>query len=288
MSAEDFENDRSASSEDVAIQLYLKEIGKYPLLSKEEEYDLATKAKAGDLEAFKLLIKSNLRFVVNISKKYQNAGISLLDLINEGNIGLIEAAKRFDPEKGVKFISYAVWWVRQAIMQAFAEQSGAVRLPVKQAGLLYRISEKYRELKQKTGRDPTIQDLADELGMDATDITPILRASRFSLSLETQQNDDSGYTLIANLPDIDQISAFNASLKTTLYEDITNVLQKLDPRERKIIEMHYGIVDGEPKTLEEIGKEFGLSRERIRQIENRAKKKLLKFADKGKLKEYLN
>ncbi|MFC1852768.1 RNA polymerase sigma factor RpoD/SigA [candidate division CSSED10-310 bacterium] len=287
-SSENENNSERPSAEESTIHLYLREIGKYPLLSKEDELALARKAKDGDNEAFKMLIKSNLRFVVNIAKKYQCCGISLLDLINEGNIGLIEAAKRYNPDKGVKLISYAVWWIRQAIMQALADQAGAVRLPIKQAGLLYRIGEKYKELKQKLERDPTLEELATELGIEATSIEPILRASRFSLSLESQNFTESGYSLLASLPNLDQVSALDNSLKTTLYEDMKNLLLKLDPREREILQLHYGLADGEPQTLEEIGKKFGLSRERIRQIESRAKKKLLKMADKGKLEDYLN
>lgn len=288
MTVDDNEITPSPPADDTAIQLYLKEIGKYPLLTKEEEYDLARKAKEGDNEAFKLLIKSNLRFVVTVAKKYQCCGISLLDLINDGNIGLIEAAKRFDPDKGTKFITYAIWWIRQSIMQALAGQAGAVRLPIKQAGLLYRIGEKYRILKQKNERDPTIQELAEALNMDVESIEPILRASRFSLSLETPNSDDYLYNPIASLTDKNQISASELSFRSTIYDDINNVLDKLDPREREILKLHYGLHEGEPQTLEEIGKKFGLTRERIRQIESRAKKKIMKMIDKDKLKDYLN
>ncbi|MBN2383424.1 RNA polymerase sigma factor RpoD/SigA [bacterium] len=288
MSSEELDHSAQPSPEEASLQLYLKEIGKYPLLTKEEEYNLATKARRGDTDAFRLLIKSNLRFVVNVAKKYQTGHISLLDLINDGNIGLIEAAKRYDPDKGTKFITYAIWWIRQSIMQALAGQSGAVRLPIKQAGLLYRIGEKYRNLKQDLRRDPTIKELADSLDMQVSAVEPILRASRFSVSLETPQSSDSSLNLITNLPDIHQVSASDLSLKSTLLDDMNRVLDKLTPREREILQLHYGLGDTEPLTLEEIGQKFGLTRERIRQIESRAKKKIMKMIDKDKLKDYLN
>lgn len=286
----EFTPDRFSDSQDTesVIQLYLKEIGRFPLLSKEEELEVARAARAGDQEAFRKLVNSNLRFVVTIAKKYQSCGLSLLDLVNEGNIGLIEAAKRYDPDKGVKFISYAVWWIRMAIMQAFASQGGAVRLPVKQASLLYRIGEKYKVLKQRLERDPTMQELADDLQMEPTAIEPILRASRYTVSLESPPPADSGLNLLSNLPDFDQLSALDESLKTRLLEDINQLLEKLDPREREILELHFGLRDSEPQTLEEIGHKFNLSRERIRQIESKAKRKLLKMAEKEQLDDYLN
>jgi len=288
VSFEETEETPPSSSEDTTIYLYLKEIGKYPLLTKEEEYELATKAKSGDAEARRLLIKSNLRFVVNVAKKYHSSHVSLLDLINDGNIGLIEAARRFDPDKGTKFITYAIWWIRQSIMQALAEQSGAVSLPIKQAGLLYRIGQKYRDLKQELGRAPTHAELAASLEMKVATVESILRASRFSLSLETPPTDDKNFSLISHLPDVTQLSSSDQSLQSTLLEEINRLLDKLEPREREILRLRYGFCEGTPLTLEKIGKKFGLSRERVRQIETRAKKKIMKMVDKDKLKDYLN
>lgn len=290
----DFENnhldetEHESSDADSSLQRYLHEIGKFPLLDREEEIRIAHSIRQGDPEAFKTLIKSNLRFVVMIAKKYQNCGLSLLDLINEGNIGLIEAAKRFDPDKGVKFVSYAVWWIRQAIMQAFASQGGAVRIPIKQALNLYHIGETYRNLKQRFERDPTINELADEMGIDPLTIDLTLKASRTSLPLEQGKYESSEYNRVMLLPDIHQSNALDNSLRSRLLEDLNKMLDRLDTRERQILELHYGLNDGEPKTLEEIGTIFNLSRERIRQIENSAKKKLQKLAEQASLEDYLN
>jgi RNA polymerase primary sigma factor len=277
-----------SSESESALQIYLKEIGKFPLLTRVEEQEIARRACSGDHEAFRILVNANLRFVVSIAKKYQSCGLSLLDLIDEGNIGLIEAAKRYDPDKGVKFITYAVWWIRQAIVQAFANQGGAVRLPVKKAGVLYRIGGSYMLLKQRLEREPTIQELAEELKMAPADIEPILRASRFSVSIDSSPPTDSSINLFANLPDINQVSALDASLKTRLFEDINLLLEKLDPREREILRLHFGLVDGVPATLDEIGRKFGISRERVRQIESRAMREMLKMAEKEQLEDYLN
>ncbi len=273
-----------------ALSSYLKRISKYPVLSREEEIELARRAQGGDKEAMKKLIESNLRFVVSVASKYRGYGIPIMDLINEGNLGLIQAAKRFDPERGVKFISYAVWWIKQAIMQALAEQSGAVRLPLKQAGVLLRIRNKFEELSQKLGREPTTEELAEELHMEPHDIEDILRVARIHLSLESPINrdEDEDTTFLDLMEEEKMPSTEDQMLKWSLSTQIQDLLKELNPREALILRCRFGLDTDRPMTLEEVGKMLGISRERVRQLEARALDKLKKIAVAKRLEDYLN
>lgn len=263
---------------------YLKDISSIKPLSGREEKILAAK---GDQKSLNELVSRNLKYVVSVANRYKGCGISLPDLINEGNIGLIEAAKRFDPQKGVKFITYAVWWIRQSILHALAEQAGSVRLPIKQAGLLHKVSAKYRELFLSLRREPTTEDVANSLKISPEDVESLMRVYRFHLSLDTplKENDDTSYldmlTSSTEHP-VDEDLIFSSFKK-----EIDGLLSELNPREKKVLKMRFGF-RGEPMTLEEIGKKVGLSRERVRQIEKRAKIKLLSKAKTRAVKDYLN
>lgn len=263
---------------------YLKDISSIKPLSGKEEKILAAK---GDQKSLNELVIRNLKYVVSVANRYKGCGISLSDLINEGNIGLIEAAKRFDPQKGVKFITYAVWWIRQSILHALAEQAGSVRLPIKQAGLLHKVSAKYRELFLSLRREPTTEDVANSLKISPEDVESLMRVYRFHLSLDTplKENDDTSYldmlTSSTEHP-VDEDLIFSSFKK-----EIDGLLSELNPREKKVLKMRFGF-RGEPMTLEEIGKKVGLSRERVRQIEKRAKIKLLSKAKTRAVKDYLN
>jgi RNA polymerase primary sigma factor len=233
------------------------------------------------------LIRSNLKYVVSVANKYKGCGLSLLDLVNEGNIGLIQAARRFDPDKGVKFITYAVWWIRQAIMHALAEQAGTVRLPIKQAGKLYRIGEKYQELKQARGREPTTEELASELDQSAEEIDSIMRVYRSYLSLDAPITEGDETSYIDLLESKDMPSVEDHLVRSSLAKEIDHLLKELPVREEQILRMRFGF-EGEPMTLEQIGKRIGLSRERIRQIEKKAKRRLRARARVKALRDYLN
>jgi RNA polymerase primary sigma factor len=271
-----------------SLGTYLKEISRIPLLTREEEIALARRIRTGDQAALEKMIESNLRFVVSIANRYRACGIALLDLINEGNIGLIEAAKRFDPDRGVKFISYAVWWIRQGIMQALAEQCGSVRLPLKQAGLLYKIREKYEYMSKTNGKEPTQYELAEALGLKASEVEEIMRVSRKALSLESPVGEDSD-TQYLDLMTADNIPAVDHDLiRDSLDSEVEKLLTDLSEREENVIRMRFGIGTDGPLTLEKVGEKLGLSRERIRQIEKKAKKKLLKKAKGRVLGDYLD
>ena len=263
---------------------YLKDISSIKPLSGKEEKILAAK---GDQKSLNELVSRNLKYVVSVANRYKGCGISLPDLINEGNIGLIEAAKRFDPQKGVKFITYAVWWIRQSILHALAEQAGSVRLPIKQAGLLHKVSAKYRELFLSLRREPTTEDVANSLKISPEDVEAVMRVYRFHLSLDTplKENDDTSY--LDMLTSSTEHPVDEDILFSSFKKEIDGLLSELNPREKKVLKMRFGF-RGEPMTLEEIGKKVGLSRERVRQIEKRAKIKLLSKAKTRAVKDYLN
>ena len=263
---------------------YLKDISSIKPLSGKEEKILAAK---GDQKSLNELVKRNLKYVVSVANRYKGCGLSLSDLINEGNIGLIEAAKRFDPQKGVKFITYAVWWIRQSILHALAEQAGSVRLPIKQAGLLYKISAKYRELFLSLKREPTSEDVAKVLNISLEDVESVMRVYRFHLSLDTplKENEDTSY--LDMLASSTEHPMDEDILLLSLKKEIEGLLSELSPREKRILKMRFGF-SKEPMTLEEIGKKIGLSRERVRQIEKRAKSKLFSKAKTNDVKDYLN
>jgi RNA polymerase primary sigma factor len=277
-----------SSDDSSALKLYLKEIGSVPLLSAEEEIRLAKRVKKGDEEALRELVEANLRFVVSIAKRYANIGLPLADLINEGNMGLMKAARRFDCDRGFRFISYAVWWIRQSIMQAITEQSKVVRLPANKAGDLCRVEKAFGELSQRLGRSPTVAEVASGLGMDIGEIEEILKVSKNCLSLETPIGDEGESTLIDLIAD-DGYQAFARDMKArALREEIEGVLKTLSFREERIIKLRFGLEDGEPLTLEEIGRRLGLTKERVRQIEDKAIKRLRRTLHAKKLRAHLN
>jgi len=271
-----------------SLDAFLKSISKIPLLTREEEIELARKAKAGDKEALKKLVESNLRFVVSVAKKYLGCGLPLHDLIAEGILGLIEAARRFDPDKGVKFISYAVWWIRQSIMQALAQQTGAVKIPVKQAVLVNKITRSYGELLKKLGREPTTEELAEYVGMDAKEIERLLTVCQVPLSLDTPIGDEEDTTFKDFLKGEGTAEVEEKVVREELKQSIQEMLEQLTPQEKKIIIMRFGLDGNEPKTLREIGELLGISRERVRQLETRAKKKMKEYALRKKLNVFLN
>jgi RNA polymerase primary sigma factor len=250
-----------------SLSSYLKEIRDIPVLTREQEQVLAREVIRGNPEAMDKLIRSNLKYVVSVANKYKNSGLSLLDLINEGNIGLIQAARRFDPDKGVKFITYGVWWIRQSIMHALAEQSGTVRLPIKQAGKLYKIGEKSQEIRQARGREPTTDELAKALGQTTEEIDTILRVYRNHLSLDAPvtEGEDTRYLDLLeskNMPSVEE-----GMVRRSLSRDVAALLKELSPREREILRMRYGF-EREPMTLEAIQKKLGLSGQQIQKIVN--------------------
>ena len=269
-----------------SLQAYLQKIAAIPLLSREEEVELATRARAGDQEAIEKLIVSNLRYVVSVARRYLGYGLALTDLINEGNMGLIEAAKRFDPTRGVKFITYAVWWIRQAITHAVAEQGGVVALPVRQLDKLRKVLVRYRRYVQQTGVEPSSDELAEELNLSPKEVEAILNVYRH-LSLDAPIGDEGETSFLDFLHSEALPSGEEAYLKSTLTKEIQELLGELPAREQEVLRQRFGL-DGDPKTLEEIGAGLGLTRERVRQIEARAKERLRVKARARALQEYLN
>ena len=252
---------------------YMEEISRIKILSREEEIKLATSIQAGDPKAIQEMVRRNLKYVVTVANKYRGLGISLHDLIEEGNIGLIQAAKRFDVSRKVKFITYAVWWIKQAIMHSIAEQSGTVKLPVKQAGKVNKINKRSQQMAQALEREPTQTELAKSLGYGDEEINSIMRAYRTHLSLDSPLKNDEDTPYLDLLENQDFIPYDDQLMQGFLNEKVDQLLEDLSERETKILKMRFGFF-GDVKTLEEIGKEIGLSRERVRQIEKKAKLKL--------------
>jgi RNA polymerase primary sigma factor len=269
-----------------SLQTYLRELRTIPLLSREEEVELATRAQAGDQAALEKLIESNLRYVVSVARRYLGYGLSLADLINEGNIGLIQAAKRFDPKRGVKLITYAVWWIRQAITHALAEHGGVIALPVRQLEKLRKVLEGYRRYTQQIGVEPSSEDLAKELDLPPNEVETILHVYRH-LSLDAPIGEEGETSFVDVMPSTTTPSGEEAYINATLTQEIQELLSQLPQREQQILRLRFGI-DDEPKTLEEIGGMLGLTRERVRQIEKRAKDRLRQRARARALQEYLN
>jgi len=256
------------------LDQYLQEIGQIPLLLPQEEVDLARRIKQGDQEALHRLTRANLRFVVSVAKKYQGQGLSLADLINEGNYGLIKAAQRFDETRGFKFISYAVWWIRQAILQALAEQSRVVRLPLNRIGTISKIRKTSARLSQRHDRAPNIEELAEELEVDVEKVREAMQHTGRHLSMDAPFNEDDDNSLLDILPNQDGTSPDDSLLEESLKIDIERALGMLHPREAEITRLYFGIGREHPLSLEEIGQRFSLTRERVRQIKEKALRKL--------------
>jgi RNA polymerase primary sigma factor len=274
--------------EDRSLDLYLREIGETPLINAAEEVRLAKKIKQGSQNALEALTKANLRFVVSVAKQYQNQGLSLADLINEGNIGLIKAAKRFDETRGFKFISYAVWWIRQAILQALAEQSRIVRLPLNRVGTLHKIGKISSSLEQDLGRIPSPDEIAKELDLSAGEVSDTLKISNSHLSLDAPFSVSEDNSLIDVLEDEYQPAPDEELLDLSLKTEIEKALDTLTPREAEVISLYFGLNHEKALTLEEIGARFSLTRERVRQIKEKAIRRLRHASRSRSLRAYLN
>ena len=279
---------RRYRDEDRSLDLYLREIGETPLINAEQEVELAKKIKLGDQSALEKLTKANLRFVVSVAKQYQNQGLSLADLINEGNIGLIKAAKRFDETRGFKFISYAVWWIRQAILQALAEQSRIVRLPLNRVGTLHKIGKISSSLEQEYGREPSPDEIAKELSLSAVEVTDTLKISNSHLSLDAPFSVSEDNSLMDVLEDEFQPAPDEALLDESLRLEIERALDSLSPRESEVINLYFGLSQDKALTLEEIGARFNLTRERVRQIKEKAIRRLRHASRSKSLRAYLD
>jgi RNA polymerase primary sigma factor len=270
-----------------SIQMYLREIGKVPLLTAEEEVALAKRKEKNDEEAKRRLIESNLRLVVSIAKKFAGKKLSLLDLIQEGNIGLFRAVEKFEYRKGYKFSTYATWWIRQAITRALADQSRTIRIPVHMVETINKFQQIERQLIQDLGREPLPEEIAAEMGESIEKIRHIIKISQETISLETSVGeDDEDSTLEDFIEDVKNITPDRAAALQLLKDYVRDVIKELTPREQKILEMRFGLVDGVAHTLEEVGNEFGVTRERIRQIEAKALEKIQKHEGIKRLKDY--
>ncbi len=270
-----------------SIQMYLREIGKIPLLNMEEEVSLAKRKEKGEKAAERKLIEANLRLVVSIAKKFVGKTLSLLDLIQEGNIGLFRAVKKFDHRKGYKFSTYATWWIRQAITRALADQSRTIRIPVHMVETINRFQQVRRRLLQDLGRDPTAEELAAEMGEEVSKINHIIKISQDTVSLEVSVGDDDDNSSLQDfIEDVKNVSPDRAAGLQILRDYVKDAIKDLAPREQKILEMRFGLSDGVTHTLEEVGQEFGVTRERIRQIEAKALERIKGMNIIGKLRDY--
>ncbi len=271
------------------VRMYLKEIGRIPLLNREQEIKLAQKAEAGDLKAKEKLTASNLRLVVSIAKKYIGRGMTFLDLIQEGNKGLIRAVEKYDWTKGFKFSTYATWWIRQAITRAIADQARTIRIPVHMVETINKLMRTARKLMQELGREPTPEEIAEAMeGMDAEKVREILKISQNTTSLETPIGDEEDSVLGDFIADESQISPYEATSQQMLRENIGEVLAALSDREARVLKMRFGLNGGKAMTLEEVGQKFGVTRERIRQIEAKALRKLRHPSRRKQLQDFLD
>ncbi len=277
-----------ASATDDPVKIYLKEIGTVPLLTTEEEIEIAQKIQEGDEKAKQRLTEANMRLVVSIAKRYLGRGMSFLDLIQEGNLGLIKAVEKFDYSKGFKFSTYATWWIRQAITRAIADQARTIRIPVHMVETMNKVKRVSGQLLHNNGHEPTPEEIADELNLPVEKIREIMRASQDPVSLETPIGEEDDSHLGDFIPDGDTHAPAEEASNLLLKEHILEVLDTLTPREKKVLQMRFGIDNGKPRTLEEVGKEFDVTRERIRQIEAKALRKLRHPSRSKKLKDYLD
>ena len=273
---------------DDPVRMYLKEIGKVPLLTPEEEMELAVRVSAGDEEAKRRMTEANLLLVVSIARRYVGRGMVLLDLIQEGNLGLIKAVEKFDHTKGYKFSTYATWWIRQAITRSIADQGRTIRIPVHMVETINKTIRVSRQLLQELGHDPSAEEIAKEMGMPAEKVRDILRIAQEPVSMETPIGEEEDSHLGDFIPDEDASEPSEVASFSLLREQLEEVLDTLTPREKKVLELRFGMADGHSRTLEEVGKEFNVTRERIRQIEAKALRKLRHPSRSKKLRDFLN
>ena len=272
---------------DDPVRMYLKEIGRVPLLTAEEEVELAKRMEMGDREAKQRLIESNLRLVVSIAKRYVGRGMAFLDLIQEGNMGLIKAVEKFDYRKGYKLSTYATWWIRQAITRAIADQARTIRIPVHMVETINKLVRTSRELVQELGREPTAEEIAEKMGITPEKVREIQKIAQEPVSLETPIGEEEDSHLGDFIEDVDALAPDEAASYLLLKEQIEEVLSGLNDREQRVLRLRFGLDDGRPRTLEEVGREFGVTRERIRQIEAKALRKLRNPQRSKKLRDYL-
>ena len=273
---------------DDPVKVYLKEIGRVPLLTPDEEVDLAVRISNGDEAAKKRLSEANLRLVVSIAKRYLGRGMQFLDLIQEGNLGLIKAVEKFDYTKGFKFSTYATWWIRQAITRAIADQARTIRIPVHMVETINKVKKVSSQLLHANGREPSAEEIAEELDMPVEKVREIMRVAQEPVSLETPIGEEEDSHLGDFIPDDDAPAPADAASHTLLKETLGSVLDSLTPREEKVLRLRFGLEDGRSRTLEEVGKEFNVTRERIRQIEAKALRKLRHPSRSKKLKDFLD
>jgi len=279
---------RTSTRSNQSMECYLREIGNVSLLTPEEEVKLAVRIRQGDQEALEKLTTANLRFVVSITKQYMNRGLSLGDLINEGNVGLIKAAKRFDETRGFRFISYAVWWIRQGVLQALAEQSRVVRLPLNRIGALNKIGKAFRNLEQEFEREPSANEIAEELEMTVTEVVDNLKISNRHFSLDAPMAQGEDKNLLDVIEDEHQPSPDDPLVYESLQNELKRVLRALPNREAEVIKLYFGLEGTRGLNLEEIGQEFNLTRERVRQIKEKGLRKLRHVSRSRVLRQYLD
>ena len=276
---------------DDSVRLYLREIGKIPLLSNEEEVDLAYRIVKGEKKAKDKMVEANMRLVVSIAKRYLGRGLDFLDLIQEGNTGLLRAVEKFDPDKGFKFSTYATWWIRQAITRAIADQARTIRIPVHMVETINKVLRATRKLTNELNREPTVEEIAKEMGMEPEKVDYVMKIKQDIASLDAtvgRDGDDEDSVLGDFIEDEGRVSPEDAAAAQMLKEQIAEILSSLSEREQKVVKLRFGIGGGRPHTLEEVGAEFSVTRERIRQIEAKALSKLRKHKDTKKLHEYLH
>ncbi|MBF1035556.1 MAG: RNA polymerase sigma factor RpoD [Candidatus Nanosynbacter sp.] len=276
---------------DDSVRLYLREIGKIPLLSNEEEVDLAYRIVKGEKKAKDKMVEANMRLVVSIAKRYSGRGLDFLDLIQEGNTGLLRAVEKFDPDKGFKFSTYATWWIRQAITRAIADQARTIRIPVHMVETINKVLRATRKLTNELNREPSVEEIAKEMGMEPEKVDYVMKIKQDIASLDAtvgRDGDDEDSVLGDFIEDEGRVSPEDAAAAQMLKEQIAEILSSLSEREQKVVKLRFGIGGGRPHTLEEVGAEFSVTRERIRQIEAKALSKLRKHKDTKKLHEYLH